>query len=727
MSRLVIVANRLPVAVLRVDGKLVFTHSNGGLATAMKSLSAENQIWVGWPGIASDDLTRTEKAQITKELKKTNCLPVFLTKDEVENFYEGYANDTLWPLVHYFPSVVQHKDKYWQAYLAVNQHYVKIAQKAANSCGTIWIHDYHLMLLPAMLRKVLPETKIGFFLHVPFPSYEVFRLLPERKEIIEGLLGADLIGFHIYDYARHFMSSAERVLGAQVDGSIIQYQNRQVKVDVFPIGIDYKKFRYALRRKDVQEEYELLKERYEGQKIILSVDRLDYSKGIMNRLEAFELFLKLHPELHKTVTLIMIAAPSRVEVGAYKKLRDDIEQAVSRINGLYGTTDWAPISYQFQNLKFEPIVALCMRAQVALVTPMRDGMNLVSKEYIASQQGTTGVLILSEMTGAASELNEALIVNPNNIAEIAQAIYKAIKMPKTEQYRRLKAMQSRLSDYTVQQWGEDFLEQLGSAKTLATAAYSKRMSSDEAQNIVDTFSKSSSRLVLLDYDGTLQSFKKSPNPAAARPSKKIKNILRRLASKHKTKVYIISGRTKSALDSWFRDIPSLGLVAEHGAWEKVNGTWKKRFESFEKKELLKILRDYGRRTPGSLVEEKDFAIVWHYRNVAPELAYVRNADLEHTLREMTHDTDLVVHKGHRIIEVKLSGANKGDISKNLLDKHPVKFIFAAGDDYTDEDMFSAMPSSAFTVKIGPGDTKAKYQMSRMESLVGLLDKLSHLQ
>jgi len=726
MSDLVIIANRLPVSVSRVDGKLAFSHANGGVATAMNSLNIENQLWIGWPGIASDNLTGAEKAHITKELKKSNCLPIFLTEAEVADFYEGYANDTLWPLFHYFPSIAKHKEQYWHAYRLVNKKYLKAAQKVADAHSTFWVHDYHFMIMPSMLRELFPDAKIGFFLHVPFPSYEVFRLLPERHELIEGLMGADLIGFHIYDYARHFMSSAERILGARVEGSSIQYQNRHVKVDVFPIGIDYQKFRRALRRKEVQDEIALLNERYEGQKLILSIDRLDYSKGIMNRLEAYELFLKQHPELHRSVTLIMIAAPSRTEVGPYKELRNDIEHAVSRINGVYGTTDWAPISYQFQNLRFEPITALCARAEVALVTPMRDGMNLVSKEYIASQQGTTGVLILSEMTGAASELNEALIVNPNNIAEMAHAMHKALKMPKAEQHRRLRAMQARLSDYTVQDWGEDFLKQLSSAKQLASIAYSKRMASDQAQELVREFSKKTPRLLLIDYDGTLQSFKKSPNPALARPSKRVKNILRRLVSDNNNRIFIVSGRSKTALDSWFKDIPRLGLVAEHGAWEKVGGKWEKRLEDFDKKTLLDALRECSKRTPGSLVEEKDFAVVWHYRNVVPELAYVRNGDLAHTLRELTHGTNLVIRNGHKIIEVKPGNANKGDISRSLLDKYPSKFIFAVGDDYTDEDMFAALPSSAETIKVGPGETKAKYQMSRIESLIGLLEELSLL-
>lgn len=725
-SQFIVVSNRLPVSVARVDGQLVFSASSGGLATAMSSLDVENQIWVGWPGIASNTLTSTEKTQITKELKKRGCIPVFLTEADIANFYEGYANDTLWPLFHYFPSVAQYRSSYWDAYQSVNRKFARAVSHVSGDTAMIWVQDYQLMLLPSMIRAGKPQAKIGFFLHIPFPSYEVFRLLPERRAIIEGLMGADLLGFHVYDYARHFISSCNRILGTTSEQGVIEHQGRRVTIDVFPIGIDYKKFRDTLRDPVTKKEISILDERYGKQRIILSVDRLDYSKGIMKRLEAFERLLAERPKLHRTVTLMMIAVPSRTEVETYKQLRDEIEQTVSRINGMYGTTDWAPISYQFQNLPFEQIVALYAKSEVALVTPLRDGMNLVAKEYVASKRGRKGVLILSEMAGAADELHGAVIVNPNNIPALTDAIYQALTMPNTEQQRRLKLMQARISDYTVQKWGEDFVSQLEDARSSHHHALKKRLTQDAYDDIVKSFIKSRKRLILLDYDGTLHHFSSSISANAVKPGPRLRTQLRQITVQRNTTLCIISGRPRTTLDAWFKGIPNLVLVAEHGAWIKRKGTWHQNASQFETRDILRVMREFATRTPGSLVEEKDFSLVWHYRNVNPELAYIRNNTLRRELAELTRETDLAIHNGNKIIEVKPSTIDKGSIARQLYDELSADFVFAAGDDYTDESMFSALPKSAHTVKVGFGETEARYQVGRLEKILALVESMSKI-
>ncbi len=726
MSNFIIVSNRLPVSVSRKDGKLVFEASSGGLATAMSSLDASNQVWVGWPGIASDDLTAAEKAQITKELRKRNCAPVFLSAQDVADFYEGYANDTLWPLFHYFPSFAQFRSAYWKAYRSVNQKFLRAVKSVADGNATVWIQDYQLMLLPNSIRTALPQAKIGFFLHIPFPSYEIFRLLPERKAIIEGLLGADLLGFHIYDYARHFISSCNRILGTSSEQGFIEYQGRRVKVDVFPIGVDYAKFRETLTHKQTRREIEMLDERYHGQRLILSVDRLDYSKGIMKRLEAYEMLLRDHPELRRTVTMMMVAVPSRTEVETYKQLRNEIEIAVSRINGAYGTTDWAPISYQFQNLQFEQIVALYAKAEVALVTPLRDGMNLVAKEYIASKRNRKGVLILSEMAGAADELNDAIITNPNDVPLLAQEIYKALIMPKAEQVRRQKAMQARISDYTVQKWGADFIEQLEIASSQHHGALRKRLTHDMTDTIIKSFITSKRRLVLLDYDGTLHSFSSSISPAAVRPSPKLKAQLKHISEQSKTKLCIISGRPRATLDEWFRGLPKLILVAEHGAWIKTDGVWKQNAVEFDKAPLVSLLKEYATRTPGATVEEKDFSVVWHYRRVNPELAFVRNSNIRHDISNLIRDSELMLHNGNKIIEIKPRTVDKGSVASQLVEKYHADFIFCAGDDYTDEAMFGSLPPDAYTVKVGFGETKARYQVGKLERILDIVSSMSKI-
>lgn len=725
-QKCVIVSNRLPVSVSKVAGKLTFSPSSGGLATAMSSLdNSSQQLWIGWPGISADELTPAERATITRKLRTFNCIPVFLTTEQVKFFYEGYANDTLWPLFHYFETYAQYRDEYWAAYKAVNRLFHKVVVRHADAATTIWIHDYHLMLLPQMLRSALPESSIGFFLHIPFPSFEIFRLSPNRKEILSGLLGADLVGFHTYGYARHFMSSVLRTLGYESTHGSIMVGERTVVVDAFPIGIDYQKFSQALHDEATEKEMAILREHYGHQRIILSVDRLDYTKGIPNRLRAFEEFLEQNPRYHKKVTMVIIAVPSRTEVPTYQTLRDSIEQTVSRINGLYGTVDWTPISYQFKNIPFEQLVALYRRADVALVTPLRDGMNLVAKEYVACKQDSPGMLILSELAGAADELQEALRINPNDTAAVVQAIKTALETPKRIQKLHMEAMQRRISRYTVQRWAHDFMEQLHYAKQLQNGRGDKALTPKDQALIVTDFKKASKRAIFLDYDGTLKNFVNSPDPGQAAPSKDLLQLLKKLAAQPHTELAIISGRTRDALESWFGKLP-INLVAEHGSWVKQHGEWAQGLFSFQehKKKLKPILERYAERTPGAIIEEKNFALVWHYRNVPPELAYARNASLRHELNGMLAGSEVSTFNGNKIIEIKPRAIRKSTIINELMESTYPDFILCAGDDYTDEDMFEVLPETAYTIKVGLRETRARFQVPSVEKLRDILKSLT---
>lgn len=721
----VIIANRLPISVSKVDGVLQFHRSSGGLPTAMSSLASSDTVWVGWPGIAKDDLTPEDEAKITRELKKSACIPVFLTEKQVHLFYEGYANDTLWPLFHYFQSHVVYKDEYWCAYKGVNALYAEVSASVATADATIWIHDYHLMLLPKLLRSTLPDSSIGFFLHVPFPSFEIFRLLPERRDILEGLLSADLVGFHIYDYARHFISSCLRLLGVPSHHGTLHYNGRLIRVDAFPIGIDYEKFVAMRRDTEVLAARKALKKSYTGQKIILSVDRLDYSKGIPERLEAYRQLLEHHPEYHGRVKLVMVAVPSRTDVETYRHLRDEIEQTVSRINGTYGTTKWAPISYQFQNLPFTEVCALYAEADVMLVTPIRDGMNLVAKEYVASKSDAPGVLILSEMTGAIDELPESLGVNPNDAKSIECAIITALQMSTKEQQERLDAMQARLHDYPVTVWSADFLDTLKMVRKQQTTESYLNIGVTEVDAIKTAYTAAEKRLIILDYDGTLQTFKSSPAPSAAKPSKHLLGILAALTNDAQTTVCIVTGRKKEALDQWFPDT-KMNLTAEHGAWKKRDDAWQRQDFDFEpiREIITPIVEDYTSKTPGARVEQKDFAVVWHYRNVPIELAYVRAANLRHDLELALEGQEVVVHSGSKIVEIKPKFANKGIVANELISDYSPDFCLVAGDDYTDEDMFEIAPKFAYTIKVGNGMTKARYRIASVEEMVDLLQKLS---
>ncbi|QHN42596.1 bifunctional alpha,alpha-trehalose-phosphate synthase (UDP-forming)/trehalose-phosphatase [Candidatus Mycosynbacter amalyticus] len=721
----VIISNRLPVSVSRKDGKLVYEASSGGLATAMSSLEVEDKVWIGWPGIDADTLSDDERAEITQELAGRGCYPVFLTAEEVELYYEGYANDTLWPLFHYFQSVAHYSDKYWQAYLTVNEKFAAATAEVSADDARIWIQDYHFMLLPAQIRERLSGATIGFFLHIPFPSFEIFRLLPQRKELLRGLLGADVVGFHVYDYAQHFLDSCRRLLGASASSGMLEYEGRMVKAAAYPIGIDYDKFRAQLDTRETKDALKQLEDAYGKQKLILSVDRLDYSKGIPERLEAFRLLLEQHPEYHGKVKLLMVAVPSRTGVKAYQELRDEIEKTVSRINGTFGTVDWAPISYQFQNRPFAEIVALYARADIMLVTPIRDGMNLVAKEYVASKKRRGGVLILSEMAGAIDELPEALSINPNNAQTVADATHHALTMPVAEQKKRLTDMQQRLSVVTVQNWGKEFMHDLEQAA--AQDGSRKQLSLTQRQRIAARYQTATRRLIILDYDGTLRGFVKTPSPLAATPNLRVWRVLKALSDDPNTTVAIVSGRTRRALSSWFVGLP-LVLAAEHGAWKRYDGKWQQIDSGFkkDKKRIRQVMEKYSGRTKGAEIEEKDHAMVWHYANVEPDVAFKRASELKRELGELLVDDDIAVHEGRNIVEVKPTAVTKGNVVRELRRHYAADFVLCAGDDYTDEDMFRELQDDpgAVTIKVGQGDTTARHMVAKPAQLLRVLEDLS---
>jgi len=352
-KKLIIASSRLPVTVSKVDGKLVYSPSSGGLATGLASVTkSQEMLWIGWPGISSNELSADEERAITERLAKDNCLPVFLDDEQIENFYEGYCNSTLWPLLHYFTERITNRKVFWEAYSQVNQKFAKTLESIAGKYDSVWVHDYQLMLLPEMIREQKHKGLIGFFLHTPFPSYEIFRVLPEREELLNGLLGADLIGFHTYDYVRHFLSSCLRRLGLENHEGQITLSDRKriVTVDAFPIGIDFERFAMA------SEKLKPVSKKPDEPKLMLSVDRADYTKGIPERLDAFEYFLKHNPNYHNKVSLVLLAVPSRETIDDYMKLREIMEQKVSRINGEYSTVDWVPITYLHQSMAFDDLV-----------------------------------------------------------------------------------------------------------------------------------------------------------------------------------------------------------------------------------------------------------------------------------------------------------------------------------------------------------------------------------
>ena len=580
------------------------------------------------------------------------------------------------------------------------------------------------MLLPELIRAKLPDAKIGFFLHIPFPSFEIFRLLPWRSEILDGLLGADLIGFHTYSYVKHFLESVRRILGYEHTYGEITLSNRIVKVDTFPMGIDYEKFANAASDSKVQREIDKIRKNLGDRKIILSIDRLDYTKSIPQRLEAFDLFLDKYPEFKAKITFIVVAVPSRTKVEHYRLLKKQVDELIGKINGKYGTLGWTPIWYIYRSLPFHTLAALYSIADIALITPYRDGMNLIAKEFIASKADSKGVLILSEMAGAAEELGEALIVNPNNREAIAEALREALLMTDEEQIERNKVIQQRLQRYSVKRWAMDFVDSLMQVKKLQQDLSTKRLTDEIKIKLLDDYSKSKARLILLDYDGTLVHF--AEKPEKAKPAEELLKLLTSLAHNVKNEIVIISGRNRETLDKWFGHL-DIGLVAEHGAWIKERSKEWETIEPLEndwKTEILPVLEVYVDRTPGSFIEEKEFSLVWHYRNCDAELAAVRAKELKDVLLNLTANLDIGVIEGNKVIEIKNINVNKGRAVLEWISKKQWDFVLAIGDDLTDEDIFAVLPDTAYSIKVGLGSSRAKFYMESVDKVRALLKSIS---
>ncbi|MBK5722532.1 bifunctional alpha,alpha-trehalose-phosphate synthase (UDP-forming)/trehalose-phosphatase [Dysgonomonas sp. Marseille-P4677] len=718
--KLIIISNRLPLKIIEENNRYEIIPSPGGLSTGLDSLDTIiEKHWIGWPGMYLEN--SKEKEEIDEQLEQQNFHPVYLSPEQIENYYEGYSNSVLWPLCHYFSNYVHYENKYWEAYKEVNLIFCKAVLDIVEPGDIVWVQDYQLMLLPKMLRDRISDISIGYFHHIPFPSYELFRGLPERAELLNGLLGADLVAFHTHSYMRHFISAVYRVLKLDCNLDEIQMDRRVVDVDAFPMGINYDMFHNALLNPDIKKNAKELRTSFGNGKLILSVDRLDYSKGIMIRLKSFENLLENYPEYLGQVSLVMIVAPSRDNVDIYAELKNEIDMKVGAINGKYSSIDWTPVYYFYRAFNFEELTALYHIADIALVTPIRDGMNLVAKEYISTKrEGESGVLILSEMAGASIELSDAIIVNPTDTKEIEQAIVQALKMPIVEQLEAIASMQEIISTQTVRQWAKDFIEELTSIKLKNDALQQKIVEKTNFDIIKQAYDRAKNRLIILDYDGTLAPFHKEPMQAYPTPG--LINILEKLSADIKNHIVISSGRSKQILDKWLGHLP-IGLAAEHGAFYKEDGIWHRTAQKVEwDNEIPDIIKQTIKRTPRSKMEVKDTALVWHYRNVDVWLADLRVTQLINALLNPCARHNLQIMKGNKIVEVKSGDISKGSEANRLINKGDYDFIMAIGDDTTDEEMFMALPQEAITIKVGQSSNAALYNLpTQQQTLLFLLE------
>jgi trehalose 6-phosphate synthase/phosphatase len=718
MARLVVVSNRLPFTVEVKGAELEFAASAGGLVSALSAyLESKHRddptfehLWVGWPGAF---VPRELEGKVKEEsLAGRAAYPVFLTPEDVENFYQGFCNGTLWPLFHYFPSYVDYSPTYWDTYVRVNEQYLTALLDVLRPDDTIWVHDYQLLLLPAMIREKRPTASIGFFLHIPFPSHELFRLLPMpwKRQLLAGMLGADLIGFHTHEYTQYFLHCVFRILGHDHRLGQIIAGNQVHRADTFPLGVDYDKFMAAATSAAVIARRAELESSIHGRRAIFSVDRLDYTKGILNRLKGYEEFLVRYPQWVERVVFLLTVVPSRAEIEQYRKMKQELDEYVGAINGRFGTVEWVPVVYQYRSIDFDTLVALYQLSPVALITPLRDGMNLVAKEYLSSKPDGTGALVLSEMAGAARELGEAILINPNHWGEIADALNYALTMEREEQVLRNRPMQQRLRAYDAKSWAEQFLSSLSKIKTQQGQFATRRLAPPLQEELGRAHRRARCALLLLDYDGTLVPF--APQPDSATPDPELDVLLAALSRESKNRVYLISGRDKGTLERWFGAL-GIGLLAEHGTWVRNPGqNWRllKPLAAEWKERIVPIVRLYVDRVAGSLLEEKEFSVAWHYRQCDPELGEQRAKELIDDITQFTANLDLQVLEGKKVVEIRDSGVNKGTAALLLAKELAPDWILAIGDDQTDEDMFRDLPAQATTVRVGAAFSRARFSL-----------------
>ena len=708
-TRLVIVSNRLPVTITLTDGSVSLTPGAGGLATGLRPWHESGEgIWIGWPGDASE-LSVEQVRELDGRLAERRIVPVHLSRNQVDLYYHGFANRVLWPLFHYQVDRVPVGDTGWEAYRLVNERFADAVWREYRAGDTIWVHDYQLMLVPSLLRERIPDARIGFFLHIPFPSPDVFRVLPWRREVLQGLLGADLVGFHTFAYMRHFVASLLDIDGVEADIDRVRIDGHEVRLGVFPMGVDAQAFAALAHEKDTVAEVEAIRRDAGDRRIVLGVDRLDYTKGIPRRLHAIERLLMREPGLADSIRYVQVAVPSRGEVDSYQRFKRQVEEFVGRINGAYGTVRSAPVHYIHYSVSTPELVALYCAADVMLVTPLRDGMNLVAKEFAASRVDEDGVLVLSEFAGAATELDGAIVVNPYDVEAVADGVHKALSLSREERRVRMKSLRRQVSAHDVHAWGDRFVQTLCQVRPSDRAPAIEPPGPSLATALAAAQRDTHLRL-LLDYDGTLVPLAKSPELAA--PDGELLDLLERLAAMPGMRLDIVSGRPRVSLETWLGHLP-ISLWAEYGFWHRPGPgapwfatataalDWQDR--------IRPILEQFVASTPGSFIEVKSASIAWHFRGAQREHGARQAQELRTLLGTAVSKQPWSVFEGKKVVEVRLRAVDKGSVARRVAaDCGPNAVILAIGDDRTDEDLFGALPPTSLTVGVGLRSRHARF-------------------
>lgn len=731
----IIASNRLPFSWDEKSEKL--TPSAGGLVTALSGVRSKRKM--EWFGVASDKIPSSEIKRLSSKTKSTwRYHPIAVEDERYNNYYNGMCNEVLWPLLHYDGERSNFQDSYWKAYSEVNHQFAESILEQAKTGDLVWLHDFHLLLVPRILKRRRPDLKIGLFLHTPFPSSEVFRQLPVRRDILDSILKADLVGFHDYLYLRHFGETVTDILGLEVKGFSVERDLHVCKFGVFPVSIDTEALIKSSRSASVQARARDLENSQPVPMKILGVDRLDYIKGIDLKLKIFQQLLRNYPEMRGKVTFLQIAVPSRTDVGAHQQLRERIERLVGQINGEFGAPNYSPVQYLFKSIAYDELLALYQRADVLLVGSTRDGMNLVALEYLAAQDAKNpGVVVLSEFTGAISTLSHVLPINPWDISTSAEAVHRGLTMSKYQRVERHKPMLSYLKDYTSTTWADSFMQALVQNPENFSIKEPKLLSPKRGHRSL--FNKvikqiASDRVVLfMDYDGTLVSIEDRPEEANLSDSSR--RVLKSLFRCPGLYPVVVSGRPRAFLRNQLGDI-GFPYASDHGAqfYDPMSdkGLTLVRGDTHSWMGAVElVMKDYCRRVPESFIEKKRYGITWHYR-LSPTMfgefqARKLRRDLDCMLANFPAHTQL----GKKVVEAKAIEANKSVFCRWFFDEHlehqklEDTILIAIGDDEADEDMIGFVESrGGIGIKVGSGPTKASYRIKEQKEVLLFLRSLS---
>ncbi|KHD89035.1 MAG: hypothetical protein OM95_06185 [Bdellovibrio sp. ArHS] len=718
----IFISNRLPFNI-SADGEL--KRGSGGLVSALLGVSLDEPFaWFGF------DTDKEEAERLRNKVHEVHphlqSYPVYISKERYEKYYDGFSNEIIWPLFHYESQLTNFNRENWNAYKEANEIMANEIAKVATDKDTIWIHDFHFLLLPLLLRERLPQVRIGFFLHIPFPSAEQFRQLPVREEILSAMLHSDLIGFHEHSYLRQFTVSLKSILGLDTSFFKADINGHTAHLGVYPISIESDAYKAKASSAEVQQKCDYYASVSNVPFTILGVDRLDYTKGLELKLFGLQRALQKYPELIGKISLIQIAVPTREKVPAYMDLKKDIEQLVGSINGQFGTPEYIPVHYIFKSISEVELLALYRSSSAALITSKRDGMNLVAMEFVMAQDlETPGSLILSEFAGAASMLSDALIVNPWDTDAIADAIKQAFDMSLDERFERLSHLQEILARYSSTKWALAFLKDLEGITQISRRKVTDIQPKQDLWPAPLKKSLQTKKMkVVLDYDGTVVALAKRPELATL--LEETKHLL--LSLHEKMEVFVISGRSKEFLESQFDDMP-IGLAAEHGAFYKFPGEkWQSRIASEIQAwypQIEKVMNDYTDRVPLSWVERKRASLVWHFRQSPADFANFQAKKLHDELQIGMANEPVSIAMGSHIVEAKATECNKGHFLRWLiqLGNTNLDSIICIGDDRTDEDMFRALGEKGFPIKVGAGVTEARYRLRNQKEVIDFLHEL----